>query len=188
MSGEAGPRAVADVTCHDMEVLVVTGHNRRTFEEQRAMAREEEVDVLLVEDNANDAEFALRALRKATVTPRVLHVDDGARALDYLFCQGEFAQRSAHARPSVVLLDLKLPKIDGLEVLRRIKEDPRTRDIPVVVLTSSKEPRDIEACYQNRANSYVVKPVNFEAFTRAMGDLARYWMEINQAPMPGSGS
>lgn len=152
------------------------------------MAREEAVDVLLVEDNANDAEFALRALRKSQISPRVLHVDDGARALDYLFCQGEFADRVPHARPSVVLLDLKLPKIDGIEVLRRIKEDPRTRDIPVVVLTSSKEPRDIEACYLNRANSYVVKPVNFEAFTLAMGDLARYWMGINQAPLPGSGA
>jgi CheY-like chemotaxis protein len=171
----------------DLDVLVVTGHNRQSFEELLAMVREEEVDVLLVEDNANDAEFALRALRKAAVSPRVLHVDDGARALDYLFGTGEFAGRVPHARPSVVLLDLKLPKVDGIEVLRRIKEDPRTRDIPVVVLTSSKEPRDIEACYMNRANSYVVKPVNFEVFTHAMAELAHYWIEINQAPMPPSG-
>ncbi len=166
-----------------MEILLVSGHTQRTFEELMAMVREEEVDVLLVEDNANDAEFALRALRKASVSPRVMHVEDGARALDYLFGEGEFSARSPQARPSVVLLDLKLPKVDGIEVLRRLKEDARTRDIPVVVLTSSKEPRDIEACYLNRANSYVVKPVNFEAFTRAMGDLARYWIEINQAPV-----
>jgi len=146
----------------------------------------EAIDVLLVEDNPNDAEFAMRALRRGPTAPRVAHVEDGAKALDYLFCTGEWAARDPDMVPKVVLLDLKLPKVDGLEVLRRLKSDPRTRDIPVVVLTSSKEPRDIKQSYASGVNSYVVKPVNFEAFNRCLGELASYWMGVNQSPV-GSG-
>lgn len=146
------------------------------------MTRAGEVDILLVEDDANDAEFALRAMRRAAVPPRVLHLDDGDRALDYLFSEGEFAGRPQRPRPCVVLLDVKLPRIDGIEVLGRLKADPRTRDIPVVMLTSSREPRDVAACYGRRVNSYVVKPVNFETFTLLLAELARYWTEVNEAP------
>jgi CheY-like chemotaxis protein len=146
-----------------------------------------EYDVLLVEDNPNDAEFALRALRKAVPEARVAQVDDGARALDFLFHTGEFACRRECGPPRIVLLDLKLPKVDGLEVLRRAKAAPQTRLVPIAVLTSSKEPRDVEESYGAGANSYVVKPVNFEAFTRALGDLVRYWLVVNRTPWhPGS--
>lgn len=169
----------------DVEVLVICGHNPRSRTgDIVTMLREEDVDVLLVEDNANDAEFALRALNRSPVSPRVVHLVDGARALDYLFGEGEYADPSSRGRPRVVLLDLKLPKVDGIEVLRRLKEDERTRDIPVVVLTSSREPRDIAACYGHRANSYVVKPVNFEAFTQSMGTVANYWVRVNENPVP----
>jgi two-component system response regulator len=141
-----------------------------------------EYDVLLVEDNANDAEFAVRALRKAIPQVRISHVDDGARALDFLFRTAEFAERRELAPPRIVLLDLKLPKVDGLEVLRRVKAAPQTRSIPVTVLTSSKEPRDVEESYRAGANSYVVKPVNFEAFTLTLGQVVRYWLDVNRTP------
>ena len=140
------------------------------------------VDVLLVEDNANDAEFALRALRKSAPDARVAHVDDGARALDFLFRNGEFAARAGCAAPRIVLLDLKLPKLTGIEVLRRVKANEETRAIPIAVVTSSKEPRDVEEVYRCGANSYVVKPVNFEAFTKSLGEVVRYWLEVNRTP------
>lgn len=142
----------------------------------------DEVDVLLVEDNPNDAEFALRALRKGAPEARIAHVDDGARALDFLFASGEFAAREGLPPPRVVLLDLKLPKVDGLDVLRRLKEHEPTRSIPVVLLTSSKEPRDVAESYRAGGNSYVVKPVNFEEFTRALAEMLRYWITINRTP------
>lgn len=142
----------------------------------------EEVDVLLVEDNPNDAEFALRALRKAAPDARIAHVDDGARALEFLFTTGEFAARAQLPPPRVVLLDLKLPKVDGLDVLRRLKEQEATRSVPVVLLTSSKEPRDVAESYRAGGNSYVVKPVNFEEFTRSLGEMLRYWLTVNRTP------
>ena len=137
-------------------------------------------DVLLVEDNPDDAEFTLRALRKANVALRVAVAEDGVAALDFLFCTGAHATRTPSTAPRVVLLDLKLPKIEGLEVLRRIKSDPRTHSVPVVVLTSSKERRDIHEAYLRGANSYIVKPVEYTELITKLGDLVRYWLQINQ--------
>jgi len=133
-----------------------------------------EVDVLLVEDNPDDAELTLRALRKSNVAERLLHVDDGAKAIEFLF--------GGAKPPRFILLDLKLPKIDGLEVLRRIKADARTRTIPVVVLTSSKEERDVMASYDLGVNSYIVKPVGFEQYMRTISEVGRYWNDLNQLP------
>jgi CheY-like chemotaxis protein len=143
-----------------------------------------DIDVLLVEDNPDDAEFTLRALRKANVALRVGLVEDGVQALEFIFGTGSQAQRAGAALPRVVLLDLKLPKVDGLEVLRRIKGDPRTRALPTVMLTSSRERRDIQACYMAGANSYIVKPVEYAALIAKLGELVRYWLQLNEAP-PG---
>jgi CheY-like chemotaxis protein len=143
-----------------------------------------DIDVLLVEDNPDDAEFTLRALRKANVALRVALVEDGVQALEFIFGTGSQAQRAGAALPRVVLLDLKLPKVDGLEVLRRIKGDPRTRALPTVMLTSSRERRDIQACYIAGANSYIVKPVEYAALIAKLGELVRYWLQLNEAP-PG---
>jgi CheY-like chemotaxis protein len=143
------------------------------------------IELLLVEDNPEDLELALRALRKAKVANRLHVARDGAEALDFIFGEGAHAGRSLADGPSVILLDLKLPKIDGLEVLRRVKGDPRTRMIPVVVLTSSREQRDIVESYQLGVNSYIVKPVNFERFTAAVGELGLYWLLLNQPPRLG---
>lgn len=140
------------------------------------------VEVLLVEDNPQDLELALRALRKANFSNRIHVARDGAEALEFLFCEGPHATRVMTAGPKVVLLDLKLPKIDGLEVLKRIKGDPRTKMIPVVVLTSSKEQSDVVESYDLGVNSYVVKPVNFERFAEAVQQLGMYWLLINQPP------
>ena len=143
-----------------------------------------DIDVLLVEDNPDDAEFTLRALRKANLGLRVARVEDGVQALEFVFGTGSHAQRAGAALPRVMLLDLKLPKVDGLEVLRRIKGDARTRLLPVVMLTSSRERRDIDACYLAGANSYIVKPVEYAELIAKLGDLVRYWLQINEAP-PG---
>jgi len=140
------------------------------------------VEILLVEDNANDAELALYALKKHHIANHVEIVRDGAEALDYVFCTGTYALRRIEDVPKVVLLDLKLPKVDGLEVLQRIKSDPHTRLIPVVVLTSSQEERDIVESYQLGVNSYIVKPVDFEQFVEAVRQLGLYWVLLNQAP------
>ncbi len=140
------------------------------------------IELLLVEDNPNDLELALRALQKANFANRVHVARDGAEALDFIFCEGSYATRPAGHGPKVVLLDLKLPKIDGIEVLRRIKGDPRTKSIPVVVLTSSKEQRDVMESYHLGVNSYIVKPVNFEQFTEAVRDFGFYWLLLNQPP------
>ncbi len=136
----------------------------------------DDVDVLLVEDNPDDAELTLRALRKTNAADRLLHVDDGAKAIDFLF-------NDADSRlPRFILLDLKLPKIDGLEVLRRVKGDQRTRTIPVVILTSSKEERDVVTSYDLGVNSYIVKPVGFDQYMRTVSDVGRYWNDLNQLP------
>ncbi len=141
-----------------------------------------ELSILLVEDNASDAEMTIRALKKTTLTNNLLHVKDGAQALDFVFCEGDHNHRSIESQPKVIMLDLKMPKVNGLEVLARIKSDPRTREIPVVVLTSSKEDPDIKKCYELGVNSYVVKPVEFEDFYKAVSDLGLYWMIVNQTP------
>lgn len=142
----------------------------------------QELSILLVEDNASDAEMTIRALKQNKLANNLLHVKDGAQALDFIFCEGDHTQRSIESQPKVIMLDLKMPKVNGLEVLARIKSDPRTREIPVVVLTSSKEDPDIKKCYELGVNSYVVKPVEFEDFYKAVSDLGLYWMIVNQTP------
>ncbi len=140
-------------------------------------------DLLLVEDSPDDLALAMRALKKANLADRVHVVRDGAEALDYIFCAGLHAARRIIDGPKVILLDLKLPKISGLEVLKRIKGDPRTKIIPVVVLTSSKEQRDVIESYQLGVNGYIVKPVNFERFTDAVRELGMFWLLLNQPPI-----
>lgn len=141
-----------------------------------------EIEILLVEDDADDLDMTLRALRKANLANRIQLARDGAEALDFIFCEGTHAGRKIESVPRVILLDLKLPKVDGIEVLKRIKGDPRTRTIPVVVLTSSREQRDVIETYQLGVNSYIVKPVDFEGFARAVQDLGVYWLLLNQPP------
>jgi len=140
-----------------------------------------EVEILLVEDDPGDAELTLRALKKHNLANRVVHVVDGAQALDFIFCRGEYAQRSVDNGPRVVVLDLKLPKVDGLEVLRTMKADERTRVIPIVVLTSSREERDVVESYRLGVNSYIVKPVDFDKFVEAVKELGMYWLLLNQS-------
>ncbi len=140
------------------------------------------VEILLVEDNPDDAELALRALRKNNLANRVVHVVDGEAALDFLFARGAYEERSIENQPKVVLLDLKLPKVDGLSVLREAKADPRTSFIPIVVLTSSKEEQDLIESYKLGVNSYIVKPVDFDRFVVAVRDLGMYWLLLNEAP------
>jgi CheY-like chemotaxis protein len=141
---------------------------------------DQEVEILIIEDSDTDLELALRALRKANLANKVLALRDGTQGLDYLFGDGKYAGRDVHDRPRVVLLDLKLPKVDGIEVLRRIKTDPRTSSVPVVVLTSSNEERDRIASYQLGANSFIVKPVEFDSFSRAVIEIGMYWMLLNR--------
>lgn len=143
---------------------------------------EKPVEILLVEDNPNDLELTRRALRKANLSNNIQVARDGAEALEFLFCEGAYADRKIEDGPKVILLDLKLPKIDGLEVLKQVKTDPRTKAIPVVVLTSSKEQRDVVESYQLGVNSYIVKPVNFEGFANAVQEIGMYWLLLNQAP------
>ena len=140
------------------------------------------VEILLVEDNPNDLELTLRALKRHAIAMRIEVVRDGAEALDFLFCEGEYVTRPVEERPRVILLDLKLPKVDGLEVLDRIRSDERTQTIPVVVLTSSREESDIVETYRRGGNSYIVKPVDFSQFADAVGQLGRYWAELNILP------
>jgi CheY-like chemotaxis protein len=139
-------------------------------------------EILIVEDSPQDLELAVRALRKANLANRIQVARDGAEALEFIFCTGAFADRKIENGPRVILLDIKLPKVDGLEVLRRIKGDARTRPIPVVVLTSSKEQSDVVESYKLGVNSYIVKPVNFEVFAKAVQELGMYWLLLNQPP------
>jgi len=141
-----------------------------------------EVELMIVEDNPQDLELAMLALREICSSSRIHISRDGAEALDYLFCEGAFANRLITDRPKVILLDLKLPKVSGLDVLRRLKGDIRTRSIPVVMLTSSREQRDVVESYDLGVNSYIVKPVNFERFSEAVRDLGLYWQLLNQPP------
>ena len=140
------------------------------------------VDILLVEDNADDVELALHALRKGRLANRIQVARDGEEALEFLFCTGAFSHRSFDNPPRLVLLDLKLPKVDGMEVLKQIKNDPRTKTIPVVILTSSKEERDLVSGYHLGANSYIQKPVDFDQFRSTVKNAGLYWMVVNQPP------
>ena len=141
-----------------------------------------ESEILLVEDNANDEELTLRALRRSNIANPVTVVRDGAAALDYLFARGAYADRESHPMPALILLDLKLPKLGGLDVLRAIRADARTQLLPVVILTSSKEDKDLLAGYASGANSYVVKPVDFTQFADAVRQLGMYWLVLNEQP------
>lgn len=143
---------------------------------------ESTVEILLVEDTPEDIQLTLRALKKANVSNQIHVAHDGREALDFLFAEGAFTARSTAKVPKVILLDLKLPKVDGLEVLARIKNDERTKRIPVVVLTSSKEHVDVTECYKLGVNSYIVKPVNFERFSAAVAEIGLYWVLLNENP------
>lgn len=146
------------------------------------MSSRVEIEILLVEDNARDAELTLRALRKGNLSNNVVHVTDGEQALDWLFGSAGNPRRTPEGHPKLVLLDLKLPKLDGIEVLRAIRADERTKNLPVVVMTSSHEQRDVIDSYELGVNSYVVKPVDFESFSAAVLALGYYWLLINQVP------
>jgi two-component system response regulator len=138
------------------------------------------VEILLVEDNVNDAEFTIRALRKNNLANNLVLVQDGAEALDFIYCKGAFQDRDTKSKPKLILLDLKMPKIDGLEVLKIIKSDEETKHIPVVVLTSSKEEKELLESYKLGANSYIQKPVEFQKFITAIADIGFYWVILNQ--------
>jgi len=147
---------------------------------------EKTVEILLVEDNPADVELTLHALRNGNLSNRIQVARDGEEALDFLFCRGAFSSRSFDQPPKMVLLDLKLPKVDGLEVLRQMKSDPRTRPIPVVILTASKEEKDVVNGYQLGTNSYIQKPVDFDRFRETVKQLGLYWLLVNEPPPPNA--
>ena len=146
------------------------------------MTDEHAVEVLLVEDNGTDAELILRELRGKGLRNNFVIAKDGAEALDFLFARGKWSDRDPSVGPKIVLLDLRLPRVDGIEVLRQIKADDRTRKIPVVVLTSSRQDPDIQQCFELGANSYIVKPVDFEKFAEAVTEIGYYWLLLNEPP------
>ena len=148
--------------------------------------KNQEVEILLVEDNPDDMELALHALRQEKLANRVEIARDGEEALDFLFCRGAHQGRPFDHQPKVVLLDLKLPKVDGIEVLRQLKSDPRTRAIPVVILTASREEKDMINGYQLGVNAYIQKPVDFAQFRIAVKQLGLFWLVVNQAPPPSA--
>jgi two-component system response regulator len=145
-----------------------------------------EVEILLAEDDAADAELTMRALRRNNLVNKIHWVKDGEQALEYMFCTGAYAEREPRA-PKLVLLDLKMPKVDGIEVLRRLKADPATQAVPIVVMTSSDEEQDVVASYRLGVNSYIVKPVQFEAFLETVAKIGLYWVLTNRAPGERSG-
>jgi len=147
---------------------------------------EKEIEILLVEDNPDDVELALHALRQEKLANRLEVAHDGEEALDFLFCRGAHKNRSFENAPKVVMLDLKLPKVDGIEVLRQLKNDPRTKAIPVVILTSSREEKDMVHGYQLGVNAYIQKPVDFEQFRNVVKQLGLFWLVVNQAPPPSA--
>jgi two-component system response regulator len=141
-----------------------------------------EVEILFIEDNPHEAELTIRSLRKHNLANKLMHIDDGADAVDFIFAKGIYSERVNSQEPKLIILDLKLPKIDGLEILRQLKADEKTKLIPVVVLTSSQEERDVVESYRLGVNSYIVKPVNFESFGKAVADLGLYWVILNHSP------
>ena len=143
-----------------------------------------EIEILLVEDDPNDVELTLRVLRKNNLANKIHIAGDGEEALDFLLCRGKYSERQFDNPPKVVFLDLKLPKLNGLEVLKEIKNDPRTKPIPVVVMTSSREQRDLVEGYRLGVNSYIQKPIAFEEFQTVIKDLGYYWLIVNQRPPP----
>ena len=146
------------------------------------MVNVDPIDILLVEDNPNDLELALRALKRHNLANNVVVVRDGADALDFIFREGAYVGRPMEGNPKLILLDLKLPKVDGLDVLRKIKSDERTKSIPVVILTSSKEERDVVESYKLGVNSYMVKPVDFDQFIECVSEIGFYWLVCNEPP------
>jgi len=147
------------------------------------MINPNEVEILLVEDNPHDAEMAIRALKKNNLANNVLHITDGVEALDFIFARGAYSARRIESGPKIVLLDLKLPKVNGLEVVKAVKSDERTKIIPVIALTSSSEEKDIIESYRLGVNSYIVKPVDFDKFVEAIKGLGYYWLLLNQSPI-----
>ncbi|HZF99924.1 MAG TPA: response regulator [Chitinophagales bacterium] len=142
------------------------------------------LQILLVEDNKSDAMLVIRALKKHNLANNLVHLIDGAQTLDFLFGRGEYAGRNVQQKPKVIFLDLKMPKVNGLEVLRAIKSDERTREIPVVMMTSSNEEKDIVESHRLGVNSYVVKPLDFEKFSKTIAELGFYWLVVNMTPQP----
>jgi two-component system, response regulator len=146
------------------------------------VANDSEVELLLVEDNSSDAELAVRELRRHKLANRIRVIGDGAEALDFIFCRGLYESRSFATPPKVILLDMKLPKVDGLQVLTAIKTDPRTRAIPVVIMTSSAEQRDLIESYRTGVNAFIQKPVDFEDFRKVIEHIGFFWLAVNKAP------
>jgi len=139
-----------------------------------------EVEILIVEDDPSDAELAIRALKKQNLANKLIHLTDGAEALDFIFGTGQYAGRNIELKPKVIFLDLKMPKVNGLQVLEKVKSDPRTKFIPVVIVTSSAEDPDVKKAYELGANSYIVKPVDFNNFSKIVSELGLYWLVINK--------
>lgn len=142
----------------------------------------EELEILIVEDNANDAELMMRTLKKNNLSNKIKLLEDGEKALDYIYCKGEYKDRDCANLPKIIFLDLKLPKVNGLEVLEKLKSDEMTKKLPVIIVTSSREDPDIERAYELGANSYVVKPVDFDDFVKSMVQLGLYWLLVNENP------
>jgi two-component system response regulator len=140
-----------------------------------------EVEILIVEDSMDDANLTIRVMKKHNIANNLFHVKDGAEALDFIFCKGDYSTRNITEKPKLILLDLKMPKVNGIEVLEKLKSNDSTKTIPVVILTSSQEDPDIKRCYELGANSYIVKPVDFDDFIKSVGEVGLYWLLLNKA-------